>query len=530
MSAPGRLMVAVAATCLAGLAWTPRPAAAQDRPAVFIHGLRSIGSDWGDTAARLQADTAIDARVPTLDWTRTFQDQAAALAGMPGFTGLPGSTVAVGHSNGGVVAREWARYQDLSGIVTIGTPHHGAPILSTFYNWIGFEAATPAFLNEVLRAFGTVSGMSWTFAYVQGALAWASDFSIWSVAYLATTLGLDTKAPILAEMQPGSAYLQGLNSASNLQREAIEIPNRVGIASIAHDFYWAGPAHAIVPDYADQVAAALYSSAYGLLYWSGYIFSEADPSDVVAMEQSASLAAMANYLLSVDPFYCRLISSPTMSECIPNDGVLPYTAQQYPGAANFLIGVDNDGPAHAREKQRADVLYEALVWYLHVPPRLEGSGGAEPGSTSGSSGSSGSSSGTDGGGGTSSSGSSGSGSAGGTGTSASRLMGGEALHAGDYLESSDGRFRLIYQYDGNLVLYDTAGVPLWASGTDGTSTGAVAMQTDGNLVMYDAGSGPVWTSEGSYGHPGAYLVLQMDGNLVIYDTDGTPLWATNTVQ
>jgi hypothetical protein len=44
--------------------------------------------------------------------------------------------------------------------------------------------------------------------------------------------------------------------------------------------------------------------------------------------------------------------------------------------------------------------------------------------------------------------------------------------------------------------------------------------------MYDP-NGPVWAS-GTDGHPGAVLVMQDDGNLVIYDMVGTPLWATGT--
>ena len=45
---------------------------------------------------------------------------------------------------------------------------------------------------------------------------------------------------------------------------------------------------------------------------------------------------------------------------------------------------------------------------------------------------------------------------------------------------------------------------------------------------YDAQGVPIWASGVSYNHPGAFLALQTDGNVVIYDVNGTPLWATNT--
>jgi hypothetical protein len=95
--------------------------------------------------------------------------------------------------------------------------------------------------------------------------------------------------------------------------------------------------------------------------------------------------------------------------------------------------------------------------------------------------------------------------------------------------SADGRFRLTYQEDTNLVLYRNAdGAPLWATGFKPGGVGVSTMGDDGNLVIYSALGDPVWAT-GTYGNPGSRLVLQNDGNLVIYRSDGVPIWATNTV-
>lgn len=91
--------------------------------------------------------------------------------------------------------------------------------------------------------------------------------------------------------------------------------------------------------------------------------------------------------------------------------------------------------------------------------------------------------------------------------------------------SVDGRFALVYQLDGNLVLY-YLGWPVWASNTCGTSPGVTYMQADGNLVVYDATWTPVWASN-TAGWPGAFLVVQSDGNLVIYH-GYFPKWASGT--
>jgi hypothetical protein len=106
------------------------------------------------------------------------------------------------------------------------------------------------------------------------------------------------------------------------------------------------------------------------------------------------------------------------------------------------------------------------------------------------------------------------------------LVGGRDLHVEEPVNSADGRFGMKYQVDGNFVLY-FGPQPLWASGTQGTSTGRVSMQTDGNLVVYDGGGVPRWWS-GTNGNPGSYLLVQNDGNAVIYNACGNPIWATNT--
>ena len=94
------------------------------------------------------------------------------------------------------------------------------------------------------------------------------------------------------------------------------------------------------------------------------------------------------------------------------------------------------------------------------------------------------------------------------------------------ITSQDSRFTLIMQGDGNLVLYGPGGRYRWDTGTNGQAVSQAIMQGDGNFVIYGPG-GAIWAT-GTDGHPGAWLIVQNDGNVVIYDSAGNPLWATGT--
>ena len=109
------------------------------------------------------------------------------------------------------------------------------------------------------------------------------------------------------------------------------------------------------------------------------------------------------------------------------------------------------------------------------------------------------------------------------GTPTWRLEAGQRLRRDEELRSQNGAFRLIYQGDGNLVIYRTGGAATWSSSTHGTSPGAVEMQGDGNLVIYDATGTPVWHSD-TWWAPGAVAELTDDGFLIVFDASASPIW------
>ncbi|MET0284352.1 MAG: hypothetical protein ABW352_07775 [Polyangiales bacterium] len=94
--------------------------------------------------------------------------------------------------------------------------------------------------------------------------------------------------------------------------------------------------------------------------------------------------------------------------------------------------------------------------------------------------------------------------------------------------SPNRQYKLIWQWDGNLVLYEGASEWLWDIQKDTKKSnqgGRMVMQTDGNLVSYDPSNRPLWSSK-TQGKPGAFLAVQDDGNVVIYAKDSCKaLWA-----
>src|SRR5581483_5427267 len=77
---------------------------------------------------------------------------------------------------------------------------------------------------------------------------------------------------------------------------------------------------------------------------------------------------------------------------------------------------------------------------------------------------------------------------------------GHGLGPGGSVKSCDGRFSLVMQTDGNLVLYQGSRA-LWATGTNGQGYIAI-MQGDGNFVEYAADGRALFSSR-TNGHSGA---------------------------
>jgi pimeloyl-ACP methyl ester carboxylesterase len=490
------------------LSGVPAALSAQEKPVVFLHGLASSTSAWSATASRLEKQLLIRPVVPALDWRASLAQQAQGLQNDAATRSLPAATIVVGHSNGGLVARQWSRQRSVDGILTIGTPHAGAPIVSRLGTWVSHAAATNTYVARVFNAFNQQSSFTWILAELAAEIVTANHFANLAAEALLGIVPLHVAAPVFTDMRPGATIITQLNSSSNLSREAQAVRGRVGISTIVRDYAYGGPFRAIAPENADAITYAFYGAIASLEYRAAWILARAPHGDAAAIQQAQSLLSLAGHLRVVDPLYCASVSAPSGTGCIAHDGIVPHSSQRYPGAANTLL---SPGPTHIRQTDQTDTaLINALVGTMRVsrrtaaptppPPPPPPPQGPQPPNTPEL-----------------------------PGPSPSRtdvLLPGESLLAGEHVASQDRRYALVYQGDGNLVLYRGSNA-LWHSGTYGTSPGRVIMQGDGNLVVYDSSNRARWAS-GTQGHPNAYLVVQNDGNVVIYSRSNSPLWDTET--
>jgi hypothetical protein len=106
------------------------------------------------------------------------------------------------------------------------------------------------------------------------------------------------------------------------------------------------------------------------------------------------------------------------------------------------------------------------------------------------------------------------------------LSAGDQIHPNQYIRSADGRYFLMAQTDGNIVLYGPGYHVLWTTATGGHPGGAyIVVQTDGNIVVYSATSAALWWTGTTNT---AILWLQNDGNLVGRNSADAPTWSSGT--
>lgn len=117
-----------------------------------------------------------------------------------------------------------------------------------------------------------------------------------------------------------------------------------------------------------------------------------------------------------------------------------------------------------------------------------------------------------------------------------RLLAGVNMPVNSWLRSPNGRYGLLFQQTGNLVVYRfdrSPYQPMWNSMTDSRGGVNLRLSNDGVLRMFSSSHQLVWEAGDSGAFSHCYLRMQDDGNLVVYRENGSGMsvaWASNSNQ
>jgi pimeloyl-ACP methyl ester carboxylesterase len=174
------------------------------RNVLFQHGIYSSGSTWERMMYWMRSDFYLGCTpMPTLDDRARIADQAADLTGKIQATGHTGY-ILVGHSQGGLVSRHVGRYHPglVSGVVTVGTPHLGAPIMQT-----GSAAALAGLVGlSTLATYGCIDGGS------PIGCRKPAHFAAFGIPLIGKIIG-DAASPVRVDLRPGSNLQATLNGS-----------------------------------------------------------------------------------------------------------------------------------------------------------------------------------------------------------------------------------------------------------------------------------------------------------------------------
>jgi hypothetical protein len=372
---------------------------------VFQHGLEGSSCSWNDstysmTAALNGALSFGTEIVPTITSTEALATQTSSLVSQLQTTG--GSHyVLIGHSQGGLISRSAAQYfqsnspSTVSGVITVDTPNMGAPLIE---NGIGAASQLGNYLNFIVDDIDSAIYCYDEFgdygpyctvgcgdpnggALLCGLLlAGTGDDNIINDAIDAAGIYvLNTAIPATIDLEPGSAFLNTLNSYP-------ENFIRVGIVSDSSDIY--GP---FLPEqmggdlvggaaFGEDTVVALQAADLALNAGIDYLLADEDdydcedyPDQEECVNDDAYIYAyetIDNDLFVPDEYWDPL---PLPNECCDfSDGIVNGQSQYYPPQSNVaqyvILGADTH-LASTKSPIMASVLLTALERYFFVPAK-----------------------------------------------------------------------------------------------------------------------------------------------------------------
>lgn len=330
---------------LAFLALAPFLLLAQPATLLLQHGFLGDLGTWESLGGQLSQQFLIDVRRYDSGASHSFPTQAATLASL-----LTGSATAnalyVGHSNGGIVGRELVRQgKTFYGLLTIGSPHGGAPLAGSVIDGavdlvVSIDLRSLAQAGITYRAYGE----SYWWVRAVDALNLASYIVYYT--QIVSGVVLWNNSEILSQMRPGPAgYLAQLNSSGNLVAERSAVPLQIEVTSYLPNTN--GIISRALGGSASDAAQFVEERDYveGQLLGQYYHYLTLDPWEepfAVEMQSNSWMwLEAAAVLLVLDVQYCALIGAYQFPlTCTPSDAVVPLDRQRLPNATTRFLLVD----------------------------------------------------------------------------------------------------------------------------------------------------------------------------------------------
>jgi pimeloyl-ACP methyl ester carboxylesterase len=389
-----RSAVATIAVALALVFVFARATRAQERPVVFQHGVVSNGQTWDGLATALRRELLIVPLQPSLAWWQGEQDQADALAAALNAGPYTGNDLlVVGHSNGGIVGREYTRRGGrASSIITVGTPHRGAPFANA---WLSGEIGNDARFTARTIADPVMFfyQYDWEQRLPQPAVLAAGAFVdfMWDIGrFLCGGLGIcnvrttEALAPVIRQLASDySAYIANLNSAANLGSEHAQLSYRAGISSTFQ------PINAFCYLVTSVADICVTTRAIGIVSFLQAYQLYADHEDIFLAANAYRWLNGAAALIDMDAMweewvgalvhYRRVIDAESgfaagMLAVLPNDGFLPEYTTQYvnPTRSHVVLPGNISHTMQTSSDALRTQLRSMFADELHIPERKPG--------------------------------------------------------------------------------------------------------------------------------------------------------------
>jgi pimeloyl-ACP methyl ester carboxylesterase len=344
---------------------------AEDRPTVFIHGLASNSHTWDQAVSRLTPLLAMQPFQADLDWRALYETQAGQLQQQLG--SLPANVVAVGHSNGGVIARQWSRNRSVGGIITLAAPNQGAPFVDHLFEWFTFLDDVLNRMANVSAAFSVTSHDVWWWVPDRWLDSFKFATDVWNTAGNGLfSLGFDYRLPVIPEMRVFASYMTNLNSQATRDSEASRVPNRMALLNVARDFDLGGPFRVVAPDNYVGWHNTIVIAGIGLDALAQYIRITAEVQDQSAFDLADQISSVAEWFLQFEQVWCLTVSDPSpysLGSCYEHDGIVPAWSQAY-DLPRLPFLVRDQGPIHTQETSESDEqLYQALTAVAGIAKR-----------------------------------------------------------------------------------------------------------------------------------------------------------------